>query len=130
MALRPTDDEITDVFEVADLVPHEDDRVRFPTDCGLFVVETGPKAGARYGLEAEHTTIGRNGKADILLDDVTVSRRHAEVERTGDRYVVRDVGSLNGTYLNRSRIDAAELHDGDELQVGCFRLVFFHGMAG
>ena len=58
---------------------------------------------------------------------MTVSRRHVEVERVGDRYIVRDVGSLNGTYLNRCRIDSGELDDGDELQIGRFKLVFFHG---
>jgi pSer/pThr/pTyr-binding forkhead associated (FHA) protein len=73
--------------------------------------------------------VGRHGQADILLDDVTVSRRHVEVERIADRYLVRDVGSLNGTWLNGGRIDTAELSDGDELQIGRFKLVFFHGTA-
>ena len=76
------------------------------------------------------TSVGRHGEADILLDDVTVSRRHAEVERIGERYVARDVGSLNGTWLNGQRVDTAELTDGDELQIGRFKLVFFHGTAG
>ncbi len=120
-------DEVTDAFDPVEELPHEEDRGRFPVECGLFVVESGPKAGSRYGLEAPVTTIGRHGAADILLDDVTVSRRHVEVERVGDRYVVRDVGSLNGTYLNRLRIESAELDDGDELQIGRFKLVFFHG---
>ena len=111
-------------------MPHGEDRERFPVECGLFVVESGPKAGARYGLEAAVTTIGRHGGADILLDDVTVSRHHVEVERTGDRYLVRDVGSLNGTYLNGRRIESCEIHDGDEVQIGRFKLVFFHGTAG
>ena len=74
--------------------------------------------------------MGRHGQADILLDDVTVSRRHVEVERIADRYLARDVGSLNGTWLNGERIDTAELNDGDELQIGRFKLVFFHGTAG
>ena len=76
------------------------------------------------------TSVGRHGEADILLDDVTVSRRHAEVERIGERYVARDVGSLNGIWLNGQRVDTAELTDGDELQIGRFKLVFFHGTAG
>ena len=129
-----TDDEPTDAFDPFDpddgVVPHLDDRGRFPSDCGLFVVDSGPKAGARYGLESELTTVGRDGRADILLDDVTVSRRHVEVFRTADRYAVRDLGSLNGTWLNGTRIDQAELRDGDELQIGRFKLVFFHGTAG
>lgn len=125
----PEVDEPTGPFEPLDDLPHRDDRDRFPTDCGLFVVESGPKAGARYGLEAELTTVGRHGDADILLDDVTVSRRHVEVERVGDRYAVRDVGSLNGTWLNGVRIEDGELQDGDELRIGRFKLVFFHGTA-
>ena len=120
-------DEVTDAFDPVEEIPHEEDRDLFPAECGLFVVESGPKAGSRYGLEAAVTTIGRHGGADILLDDVTVSRRHVEVERLGDRYVVRDVGSLNGTYLNRRRIETCEMGDGDELQIGRFKLVFFHG---
>ena len=91
------------------------------------MIESGPKAGARYGLEDELITIGRHTNAGIFLDDVTVSRRHAQVERVGDRYTVKDVGSLNGTYVNRERIDSAELREGDEVQIGRFRLVFFHG---
>ena len=127
--LRDATDEATDAFELESELPHEEDRARFPHDCGLFVVETGPKAGARYGLEAELTTLGRHGDADIFFDDVTVSRRHAEVRRDGDRYTVHDTGSLNGTYVNRERIERVLLHDGDEVQVGRFRLVFFHGTA-
>ncbi len=127
--LASTDDEATDSFEVIPVEPHDEDRSLFPADCGLFVVESGPKAGSRYGLESDHTTVGRHRNADILLDDVTVSRKHVEVVRTGNRYVVHDVGSLNGTYLNRERIESAELHDGDELQIGRFKLVFFHGTA-
>ncbi|MDG2427587.1 MAG: FHA domain-containing protein [Acidimicrobiales bacterium] len=123
-------DEPTDAFDPVEELPHGDDRERFPTECGLFVVESGPMAGSRYGLEAVVTSVGRHGKAGILLDDVTVSRRHAVVERIGDRYVASDVGSLNGTWLNGKRIDSAELNDGDELQVGRFKLMFFHGTAG
>ena len=127
---EPSHDEPTDAFDPVDVVPHSDDRERFPTECGLFVVESGPKAGSRYGLEAAVTSVGRHGEADILLDDVTVSRRHAIVERIGDRYVASDAGSLNGTWLNGKRIESGELNDGDELQVGRFKLMFFHGTAG
>ena len=127
---KDTHDEPTDAFDPVADVPHRSDRDRFPSECGLFVVESGPKAGSRYGLEAPLTSVGRHGQADILLDDVTVSRRHVEVERIADRYLARDVGSLNGTWLNGERIDTAELNDGDELQIGRFKLVFFHGTAG
>ena len=127
LGATPPDDETTDALELDPESSHRLDRQRFPTDTGLFVVESGPKAGARYGLEADLTTVGRHSAADILLDDVTVSRRHVEVERSGDRYRVKDTGSLNGTYLNGDRIESCWLDDGDVLQVGRFKLVFFHG---
>ena len=122
-----SDGEPTDGFEFDLEVPHRLDRERFPSNTGLFVIESGPKAGARYGLEADLTAIGRHSSADIFLDDVPVSRQHAQVERIGARYQVSDVGSLNGTYLNGTRIECSELEDGDVLQVGRFKLVFFHG---
>ena len=125
--LAVDNDENTDAFEIVEVIPHEYDRAQFPESCGLFVIESGPKAGARYGLEDELITIGRHTNAGIFLDDITVSRRHAQVERVGDRYTVKDVGSLNGTYVNRERIDSAELREGDEVQIGRFRLVFFYG---
>ena len=127
LAATPSDDETTDALELDPEFSHQMDRQWFPTDTGLFVVESGPKAGARYGLEADLTTVGRHSAADILLDDVTVSRQHVEVERSGDRYRVKDTGSLNGTYLNGGRIESGWLDDGDVLQVGRFKLVFFHG---
>ncbi len=106
--------------------PHID-RSAFGLHEGLFVVLQGAKAGARYALDSDIVTVGRHPKSDIFLDDITVSRRHAEVCRNGARYSVRDVGSLNGTYVNRERADDHELHDGDELQIGKFKLVFLHG---
>ena len=107
----------------------EIDRSAFGKHEGLFVVPQGPKAGARYALDADTVTVGRHPESDIFLDDITVSRRHVEVRREGARYWVRDVGSLNGTYVNRERADDRELFDGDELQVGKFKLVFVHGTA-
>jgi hypothetical protein len=92
-----------------------------------LVVPKGQTAGARYSLVSETTTAGRHPDSDIFLDDVTVSRRHAEFERRAGVYLVRDVGSLNGTYVNRQRIDECELANGDEVQIGKFRLVFFAG---
>lgn len=93
-------------------------------DAGVLVVKRGPNAGSRWVLEANPTRVGRHPDSDIFLDDVTVSRRHAEVRRDQGGFAVCDVGSLNGTYLNRERIDDGPLHHGDELQVGKFRLVF------
>ncbi|HWL35218.1 MAG TPA: FHA domain-containing protein [Frankiaceae bacterium] len=101
-----------------------------PAGSALLVVKRGPNAGSRFLLDKDVTTAGRHPESDIFLDDVTVSRRHAEFRRDGSRFVVRDVGSLNGTYLNRERIDETELSGGDEVQIGKFRLVFFAGGRG
>ena len=104
------------------------DLDEMPRDVGVLVVKRGPKAGSRYALESDCTTAGRHPDSDIFLDDITVSRRHAEFRREGDGgYTVRDTGSLNGTYLNRERIEAAALANGDEVQIGKFKLVFFQG---
>ena len=101
-----------------------------PKGTGLLVVKRGPNAGSRFTLGSGQTTIGRHPGSDIFLDDVTVSRRHAEVHHDGTVFSVNDVGSLNGTYLNRERIERADLHNGDEVQIGKFRLVFLHEMPG
>jgi len=90
----------------------------------LLVVKRGPNAGSRFLLDQDVTTAGRHPDSDIFLDDVTVSRRHVEFRRDGAAFAVYDVGSLNGTYVNRERIDSAALADGDEVQIGKFRLVY------
>jgi pSer/pThr/pTyr-binding forkhead associated (FHA) protein len=96
-----------------------------PEGSALLVVQRGPNTGARFLLDSETTTAGRRPDSDIFLDDVTVSRRHAEfVRRPDGTFVVRDVGSLNGTYVQRDRIDEVVLRDGDEVQIGKYRLVF------
>src|SRR6266700_861416 len=95
-----------------------------PPGRALLVVRRGPNAGSRFLLDSDLTLIGRHPDSDIFLDDVTVSRRHAEFYRQGDGFTVRDVGSLNGTYVNRERIEDAELFGGDEVQIGKFRLLF------
>ena len=95
-----------------------------PLGSALLVVVRGPNAGSRFLLDDDFTSTGRHPDSDIFLDDVTVSRRHAEFYRQGDRFTVRDVGSLNGTYVNRERIEEAELFGGDEVQIGKFRLLF------
>src|SRR5258707_1081719 len=95
---------------------------------GLFAWRMDRPASSRVPwagwLDGELTTAGRHPDSDIFLDDVTVSRRHAEFYRQGARFTVRDVGSLNGTYVNRERIEEAELIGGDEVQIGKFRLLF------
>jgi pSer/pThr/pTyr-binding forkhead associated (FHA) protein len=93
----------------------------------LLVVKRGPNAGSRYLLKADVVTAGRHPDSDIFLDDVSVSRRHAEFRRTARGFEVVDVGSLNGTYVNRETIDASELSGGDEIQIGKFRLVYVTG---
>jgi hypothetical protein len=116
--LEPT--EVGDATEEVSLALED-----IPPDGGLLIVKRGPGAGSRFVLGADCTSAGRHPNSDIFLDDVTVSRRHAEIVRSGDGFAVRDVGSLNGTYLNRERIDAeAPLTTGDELQIGRFKLVF------
>jgi pSer/pThr/pTyr-binding forkhead associated (FHA) protein len=91
----------------------------------LLVVERGPNAGSRFLIDRDVTTIGRRPESDIFLDDVTVSRRHAEIRRRDGRFSVHDVGSLNGTYVNRQRVEDTELADEDQVQVGKFRLVLY-----
>jgi hypothetical protein len=111
-------DELTAADQAAvDALPH---------GSALLVVRRGPNAGSRFLLDAEVTTTGRHPDSDIFLDDVTVSRRHAEFRRTPEgTFLVRDVGSLNGTYVNKERIDQVLLSNGDEVQVGKYRLRFY-----
>lgn len=117
--------------ELGDLGPEDQAAVdALPTGSALLVVLRGPNAGSRFLLDTEIVKAGRHPESDIFLDDVTVSRRHAEFRRTGEGYVVRDVGSLNGTYVNRDRIDEVTLHGGDEVQVGKYRLVYYASQHG
>ncbi|MHB1064587.1 MAG: FHA domain-containing protein [Georgenia sp.] len=95
-----------------------------PPASALLIVQRGPNAGARFLLDADRTTAGRHPSADIFLDDVTVSRKHAEFLSLEGGFSVRDVGSLNGTYVNRERIDSAILRAGDEVQIGKYRLTY------
>ena len=107
-----------------ELPPDQSGVEALPPNTALLVVKRGPNAGSRFLLDSDSTTAGRHPESDIFLDDVTVSRRHAEFYRRGPQFTVRDVGSLNGTYVNRERIDEAGLSGGDEVQIGKFRLVF------
>jgi hypothetical protein len=102
-----------------------------PPGSALLVVRRGPNSGSRFLLDGELTTAGRHPQSDIFLDDVTVSRRHVEFRRGHDGlFTVSDVGSLNGTYVNRERIDAVTLNNGDEVQIGKYRLVFYASQRG
>jgi pSer/pThr/pTyr-binding forkhead associated (FHA) protein len=98
-----------------------------PAGSALLIVRRGPNSGSRFLLDSDLTTAGRHPESDIFLDDVTVSRRHADFVRGEDGFHVRDVGSLNGTYVNRERIENIRLTGGDEVQIGKYRLVFFAG---
>ncbi|MET0813269.1 MAG: FHA domain-containing protein [Microbacterium sp.] len=96
-----------------------------PTGAALLIVRSGPTAGARYLLDTDVTTVGRHPEADIFFDDVTVSRRHAEITRDGAIFELVDQRSLNGTYVNGERADRATLRNGSEVRIGKFRLNFF-----
>jgi pSer/pThr/pTyr-binding forkhead associated (FHA) protein len=123
-------DDTTITFMPAEGAESEDElsvSLDLSEGAAMLVVKRGPNAGSKFALENDVTRAGRHPNSDIFLDDITVSRRHAEVVRREGGYNVRDAGSLNGTYLNRERIDEAPLANGDELQIGKFRLVFFSG---
>jgi pSer/pThr/pTyr-binding forkhead associated (FHA) protein len=115
---------------------HRDDRLSesdaaavdaLPVGSALLVVQRGPSAGSRFLLDTDEVSAGRHPDSEIFLDDVTVSRRHAVFRRTSHGYLVADVGSLNGTYVNRDRIDEVLLSSGDEVQIGKYRLVYYSG---
>ncbi len=93
----------------------------------MVVVKRGPNAGSKFSLDQDVTRAGRHPDSDIFLDDITVSRRHAEIRRKDGRFFVHDMGSLNGTYVNRERVESAPLRSGDEIQIGKFKLVFLTG---
>ena len=101
-----------------------------PAGSALLVVKRGPNAGSRFLLDQPTTSAGRHPDSDIFLDDVTVSRRHADFRQDEGDFQGVDVGSLNGTYVNREPVDSAVLANGDEVQIGKFRLVFLTGPRG
>jgi pSer/pThr/pTyr-binding forkhead associated (FHA) protein len=94
-----------------------------PAGCAGLLVHNGPQEGTIFDV-TEHVVVGRHPASGIFLNDITVSRRHAEVRRDGNAYLITDLGSLNGTYLNGDRVEDAELRSGDQLQIGKFRFVF------
>lgn len=96
-----------------------------PPTSALLIARRGPNAGARFLLNSDQTTAGRHPKSDIFLDDVTVSRRHAVFERHNGVFSVRDLGSLNGTYVNREIADEAQLRTNDEVRIGKYQFTFF-----
>ncbi|OZG53246.1 FHA domain-containing protein [Pseudoscardovia radai] len=102
-----------------------DTIARLSPGTALLVSTRGAVSGSRYLLDEDRVTVGRDASSDIMLDDGTVSRQHAVFVRKDGHYSIEDVGSLNGTYVNRRRVDSAQLKSGDELMIGKFRLVFF-----
>ena len=96
-----------------------------PEGSGMLIVQRGPNAGSRFLLDHDLTTAGRHVESDIFLDDISVSRRHVQFRRTADGVVVKDLGSLNGTYVNRELVDEVLLQPEDEVQIGKFRLVYY-----
>ena len=124
--------DLTTSVEIVDVVSDGGDPAQSmqpaPEDsasgAAALIVSTGAQHGYSFPLGDPLTRLGRDPNSEIALDDITVSRRHVEIERTQKGYVARDVGWLNGTYLNQRRIHEATLCHGDELQVGKFRLVY------
>ncbi|MDP9225688.1 MAG: zinc-ribbon and FHA domain-containing protein [Actinomycetota bacterium] len=112
----------TDLEEEVHVTPDELEGGR-----GVLIVKRGPNAGSKFFLDTDVTEIGRHPESDIFLDDITVSRRHAEIRRDAGVFSLNDVGSLNGTYVNRERVEDAALRSGAEIQVGKFKLVFLAG---
>ncbi|MEY3033852.1 MAG: hypothetical protein RLZ86_474 [Actinomycetota bacterium] len=117
-----------DRTQVLSRVGHEpvfgDGGTAVRTGTAALMVRSGPQAGQRFALQDPTTRLGRHPDSDISLDDISVSRRHAEIRRDTDEYVLRDVGSLNGTYVNQRRVDSVVLQQGDEILIGRFRLLF------
>jgi pSer/pThr/pTyr-binding forkhead associated (FHA) protein len=122
----------TITFMPAELETELDEEIHISPDeleggRGVLIVKRGPNAGSKFFLDTDTTVIGRHPESDIFLDDVTVSRKHAEIRREGTSFGLHDVGSLNGTYVNRERVEDAGLSSGDEVQIGKFKLVFLSG---
>lgn len=121
-------DPMADTPPAVELIPLSDrDREAveaLPEGAALLIVQRGPNTGARFLLDAPVTNAGRSPSADIFLDDVTVSRKHCQFIADEGGYLVRDSGALNGTYVNRERVDQARLQAGDEVQIGKYRMTY------
>jgi hypothetical protein len=132
LAVEPGGTDTTITFQPAELESDVDEEIHISPDeleggKAVLIVKRGPNAGSKFFQDTPVTRIGRHPESDIFLDDITVSRRHAEIRRRGGDFVLHDVGSLNGTYVNRERVEDADLRSGDEIQIGKFKLVFLSG---
>jgi pSer/pThr/pTyr-binding forkhead associated (FHA) protein len=128
--LQPADAAETTISFIPEVPTYETEEVSFPVEeieegKAVLVVKKGPEAGTNFFLEKDVVTCGRDAASDIFLDDVTVSRRHAEIRRDSSGFKIVDSDSLNGTFVNRNRVDNAALKNGDEIQIGKFKLVIF-----
>jgi pSer/pThr/pTyr-binding forkhead associated (FHA) protein len=128
----PGSDSTTITFATGDLDSDLEEEIHIAPEeleggRGALIVKRGPNAGSKFFLDTDVTEVGRHPDSAIFLDDITVSRRHAELRRSGNAFSLNDVGSLNGTYVNRERVEQAELRSGDEIQIGKFKLVFLTG---
>ncbi len=126
----PLQEETTVGITPIEIEAEAGDEFPFPEDelepgQALLLVKHGPNAGSTFLIESDVTSAGRNPESDVFLDDITVSRKHAEIRRQDDGFYVHDLGSMNGTYVNRERVEVTKLAASDELQIGKFRLVFF-----
>lgn len=131
-ALTEARHDTTITFAPAELEADLDEEVHISPEeleggRGVLIVKRGPNAGSKYFLDADVTTVGRHPDSDIFLDDITVSRKHAEIRREAAGFTLHDIGSLNGTYVDRERVEQAELRSGDEIQIGKFKLIFLAG---
>jgi hypothetical protein len=120
LSFTPVETEVEQEEEIR-IVPEKE----LSPGAAMLVVKRGPSAGTRFVLTKDVTGAGRHPESDVFLDDITVSRRHAEIRRAGNSYRIVDMGSLNGTYVNKLRVEEADLSSGDEIQIGKFKLIFF-----
>lgn len=125
----PSMNKATEPSVIYTLSEDEKNAVRaLPSGSALLIAHSGPNKGARFLLDTDESIAGRHPNADIFLDDVTVSRRHAKFTRNGESFLLSDVGSLNGTYINGDRIDEIQLNSGVQVQIGKFRLNFYQSV--
>jgi pSer/pThr/pTyr-binding forkhead associated (FHA) protein len=128
---HPLHDDVTVTLPAIEPEDETHDEFPFPNDelqggQALLLVKRGPNAGSTFLMDADTTSIGRDPGSAIFLDDITVSRKHAVFERRDGAWFIRDIGSLNGTYVNGEQVEQTKLATGDEVQIGKFKLTFFH----